>query len=317
MRADQLYVVTAISNPMLWKSRIALYQAFEQHMLASGVKLTTVECTYGDMDPEISINPQVNHVRVRASGLHKAWIKECLLNKGVQANPDAKYFAFLDADITFRSPHWPQDTLHALQHFPVIQPWTTAYDLGPNGEHVKTETSFASVVYHKGPGAIRQGPGAPKLTYDDIRYKHTGYAWAFTRQALEYCGGLYEHAVLGSADHHMALAMIGHVEWSIPNWLQGAYRAELLQWQTLMFPHVRSRLGALPGTIEHAWHGDKKNRKYVDRWQILQRNNFDPSTDLKKNTWGVIELAGNKPQLAHDIDAYFRAREEDSNTMSA
>jgi hypothetical protein len=36
---------------------------------------------------------------------------------------------------------------------------------------------------------------------------------------------------------------------------------------------------------------------------------------LKRNTYGVLELAGNKPQLRHDIDCYFRARDEDSNTL--
>jgi hypothetical protein len=29
-----------------------------------------------------------------------------------------------------------------------------------------------------------------------------------------------------------------------------------------------------------------------------------------------MELAGNKPELRRDIDAYFRQRDEDSNTLS-
>jgi hypothetical protein len=29
----------------------------------------------------------------------------------------------------------------------------------------------------------------------------------------------------------------------------------------------------------------------------------------------VLELAGNKPQLRSDIDRYFRARDEDSNSL--
>lgn len=47
----------------------------------------------------------------------------------------------------------------------------------------------------------------------------------------------------------------------------------------------------------------------------MVNNKFDPATDLIRNTWGVLELAGNKPQLQRDIDSYFRQRDEDSNTL--
>jgi hypothetical protein len=45
------------------------------------------------------------------------------------------------------------------------------------------------------------------------------------------------------------------------------------------------------------------------------RNQFEPAVDLKRNVWGVYELAGNKPQLRRDIDAYFRSRNEDANSL--
>jgi len=213
MRADLLHVVTAISNPILWASRIRLYSDFEQHMLDSGVKLTTVECTYGEHDPQIGANPHVNYVRVRASGVHKVWNKECLLNLGVAATPGAKYIATIDADVQFRSKDWARDTVHALQHYHVIQPWAYAHDLGPKGEHVNVEQSFCSLYYQKGAAGIHQGVNAKHKAY--YKYGHTGYAWAYTRQALEWPGGLIETAALGSADHHMALALIGKVQDSI------------------------------------------------------------------------------------------------------
>jgi hypothetical protein len=37
---------------------------------------------------------------------------------------------------------------------------------------------------------------------------------------------------------------------------------------------------------------------------------------LKRNSFGVLELAGNKPQLRRDMDAYFRSRNEDATTLS-
>jgi hypothetical protein len=37
--------------------------------------------------------------------------------------------------------------------------------------------------------------------------------------------------------------------------------------------------------------------------------------DLKRNSNGVIEFAGNKPDLERDLDNYLRSREEDANVF--
>lgn len=311
LKASDLTVVTAIANPVLWESRIALYRSFEQHMIDSGVNLVTVECTYGDHDPVLGDNPRVQYVRVKASGIHKIWIKENLLNIGIAAAPAAKYIATLDADIEFQSPTWATDILAALQHYHVIQPWSYCYDLGPNGEHIALHHSFADIYYKKGAFGIHQGPNA------DSKYEfgHPGYAWAWTRQALDMVGGLVETAALGAADHHMALALIGKVGDSIPGNLTEAYKTPLYRWQSEALRLINGHIGALPGTIKHYWHGSKDKRYYVSRWDILHRNQFSPYTDMKRNTYGVWELSGNKPQLSHDIDAYFRSRQEDGNSL--
>jgi hypothetical protein len=41
--------------------------------------------------------------------------------------------------------------------------------------------------------------------------------------------------------------------------------------------------------------------------------NFDPVADLKRNSYGVLEFSGNKPDLERMFDNYLRDREEDSN----
>jgi hypothetical protein len=125
---------------------------------------------------------------------------------------------------------------------------------------------------------------------------------------------LPETAALGAADHHCAMALIGRVDESIPSNIGEAYKAPLRLWQSRAIAHIAKNISYVPGTIEHFWHGPKVKRAYVDRWKILIDNHFDPTTDLKKNTYGVVELASNKPQLRHDIDRYFRSRNEDANT---
>jgi hypothetical protein len=311
MRADLLHAVTAISNPVRWQSRIRLYREFEQHMLASGVKLTTVECTFGDRPSECAGNPNVNYVHVKANAGALVWNKESLLNIGISRLPvDAKYILTADADINFRAKNWASETVHALQQYPVVQPFSDCYDLGPHGEHIDLHRSFCRLVHEDKP--IVQGPNAVNGPY---RFGHPGYAWAWTRQALEWVGGLVETAGLGAADHHMAMALIGRVDDSIPGNISQGYKTPLRQWQQRAMQHIGRNVSYVPGTIEHSFHGDKAKRAYVDRWQLLIRNGFDPGTDLKRNTFGVIELAGNKPRLRHDIDRYLRSRDEDVSSL--
>jgi hypothetical protein len=307
MRNDLLHVVTAVANPIRWESRIRLYRDFERHMLESGVHLTVVECAYGDRRFQCAGTPGVNHVGVRARTL--VWTKENLLNLGI-GRTDAGYIATIDADIRFRKPDWAAETVHALQQYDVVQPWSDCYDLGPDDEHMFAHRSFCRLWADGKP--IVQGPNAT----GSYKFGHPGYAWAYTRHALDRLGGLIETASLGSADHHMALALIGRVRDSVPGKLTDAYKAPLLQWEQRATQHIGGNIGYVPGTIEHMWHGSKTKRNYVGRWDILARNGFDPAADLKRNTWGVFELAGNKPELRRDFDGYFRSRDEDSNTLS-
>jgi hypothetical protein len=115
----------------------------------------------------------------------------------------------------------------------------------------------------------------------------------------------------------MALGLVNCVESSLPGGISAGYRRPILQWESRARQHIGRNIGYLPGTIEHRWHGAKSRRRYIERWDILTRHGFDPDTDLKRNTWGVLELACNKPALRHDIDLYFRQRDEDSNSLLA
>jgi hypothetical protein len=308
MRADLLHVIAAVANPIRWNSRIRLARDFIAHMLDSGVHVTIVECAYGDRPFDLAEVAGINHVGVRAKTL--LWNKECLLNLGMARTPAAKYLAFLDADIRFRKPDWAAETVHALQQYDVVQPWSDCYDLGPDDDHLHVHRSFCRLWADGRP--IVQGPNA----LDGYQFGHPGYAWAFTRQALDWLGGLIETASLGAADHHMALALIGRVTDSIPGTISANYKKPMLQWQARAMRHIAGNISYVPGTIEHFWHGAKERRAYVDRWSILTGNGFDPETDLKRNSFGVFELAGNKPKLRRDIDAYFRSRNEDSTTLN-
>ncbi len=146
-------------------------------------------------------------------------------------------------------------------------------------------------------------------------YPHTGYAWATTRKVIDGVGGLFDLAAMGAGDYHMALSLVGHADRSMPGSVHPAYRKHLMTWQERALEFVNFNMGYLQGTVEHSFHGAKGNRRYVDRWQIILEHDFDPDVDILRNAHGVFELRCTKPKLRHDLNVYFKQRNEDHNCI--
>jgi hypothetical protein len=137
---------------------------------------------------------------------------------------------------------------------------------------------------------------------------HPGYAWACTRRAYERMGGLYEDSILGSGDHNMSFAFIGQCGKSLNCNVSQGYKDSLAQFQKRV---VNLRLGYVPGVIRHYFHGQKKNRKYNERWQILLDNRFDPLAHITKHKGLLVPTPDCPPQLLKSIMEYFLERNED------
>lgn len=314
---EMLHVVTAVANPLLLSSRGSLARASVVDWLKEpNVHITLAEVAYGSRGYELAdlASPRVTHVPLRATTM--AWSKENLLNLAIARLPlSAHKIATFDADITFRKTGWATETLNALDLYPVIQPWSTAYDLGPQDQHIQTHTSFAS-LYHAG---LPVFAGGPKFWASDggrYQYAHTGYAWAWTRTTLDRAGGLFELGGMGSGDHHMALGLIGEHEKSLPGGISDNYRNAVGAWSNLASSEINGKVGFVQGTLEHPFHGRKDDRAYLSRWGMFLEHGFDPTTDLKYNTQRVIEFAGNKPNLERSFDRYLRNRNEDTNSLN-
>lgn len=318
MRSELLHVITCVSNPIRWASRIRLFHQFAGHMAQSGVQLTVVECALGERPFELDGGkgiPSYEHIGVRAKTL--AWNKECLINLGVaRSRIRTPYVAWIDADIEFRRRDWAVETVHALQQYRVVQPWGDALDLGPRGEPmmvkgVHVQPSFGR-VWHEQRRIEAQSTGGYGGGW---WYPHPGYAWAIRREVLDGIGGLLEVSGLGAGDHQMAMAFIGQFGHAIHSETTRAYQEAVLGWGRRAHAVVQGDLGYVPGTVEHQWHGSKAKRRYQERWSILVEHGFDPVTDLRRNLDGVVELAGNKPAMTAAFDRYFRERDEDANIV--
>lgn len=296
---DKLHVVTCVSNPCRYKARYDLYNKFEQHVLDHGAELYTVEMAFGDRPYVVTEPDNPQHIRLRSQ--HELWHKENMLNIGLSRLPMGwNYMAWMDADIIMARPDWVEETIHQLQHYQVVQMFSEAIDLSPNFNPMGRHEGFMA-AYLRG----------QLMKHNSYLHYHPGFAWAARREAIDTLGGLFDVAILGAGDRHMASALLSDVDRSYPPGLSAGYIESLRIYQDRA-SLLKRNVGYVPGTLLHYWHGKKVDRRYMDRWQILVKNQYDPEFDIKRDWQGLWQLAGNKPQFRDDLRAYFRARNEDS-----
>ena len=327
---DKFYIIAVCSNPVRYHTRARLFEEFAKHMADVGAQLIVVECAYGDRPFHLTQAGNPFHLQFRTD--QEIWHKENLINLGIQylcqLDKNWKYVGWCDADIHFQRQDIIMETVHQLQHYDIVQMFSHVVDLGPKFEPIQHQNGFVWSYFQNdfGPPV---GPGyTPKLKGENRDYYggivggakgsgfwHCGYAWAARRSALEKIS-LFDKAILGSADHHMAMGLIGQVHRSIPNWITNGYREHLMNWQEIAEQRLRRNIGYVPGLIAHHWHGNKKDRKYVDRWKILIDNQYDPNVDIARDPQGLYRLnvhcGARSIKLRDQIRAYFRSRNEDS-----
>lgn len=292
------HVIGVVSNPARYKSRPALCKSFVERMNCAGVNFHLVETAFGNRPFEITDSKNPRHYQFRTNS--EIWQKESMINLAIQRLPhDWEYVAWVDTDIAFVRPDVFTEAWHQLQHHSVIQLFSDCVDLGPNHEVVQHHKGFC-YIYHQNRRITRR--------YD---FAHPGFAWAATRGAINSLHGLIE-APLGAGDHHMALSLIGRGHLSLPGGIHPNYKKMIMSWQERAEEYVKRNIGYVPGLIYHFWHGKKKDRRYIERWDILTKNGFDPDTHLKRDWQGLLELHNSPIKLRDDIREYFRQRNEDS-----
>lgn len=316
---SKFYVISVVSNPVRYQKRWTLFKQFQEHISEVGGKLLSVEQAFGNREFQATERDNIMHLQLRTQ--NELWHKENMINIGIQylcqIDPDWKYVAWVDGDIEFQRRDIIIETVQQLQHYDWVQMFSDAIDFGPNGETLRTHKSFM-YQYHK--------LGDPKHYFDHFNcygyygahkgdFWHPGWAWAARREAIDKLP-LLDRAILGSGDHHMALGLIGMAQSSLPKKISKPYKNYIMNWQDMATFHIRRNVGYVTGSIIHFWHGKKKNRKYVERWDVLTKNKYNPYTDVIEDAQGLLRLNEHQGKrfikLRDEIRNYFRQRNEDS-----
>lgn len=323
---EPLYVVTPVFDAPRYRSRWKLYADFKKMVAESGAILYTVEVAFGDRDFVVTSPDDPHNLQLRTS--HELWLKEAAINLVVQRLPlDWKYVAWVDADCHFARYDWANETLHLLQHYPVIQMWSQLHDLTSDHELRGMIRSFGS-VWAEGGGVVGGNP--PKnykagYPYPTIGMGQSGYpgapglAWAMRREAWDQLGGLIDYCILGAGDWYMAHALTGQSH-RVVRPEQGRLGELILEWEARAAKSlwnerpILGNLGVMKTLCFHYWHGPKANRLYGTREKILATNEFNPDLDLKKDWQGLYQITNRKPQLRRDVQGYFNQRNEDALT---
>ena len=267
-------------NPAKSKRMLMNYLYTVEKLKCAKLPYYTLELVYGKEEPEIV---DAFHYRAKNALFNKEQLCRML-----ERRMPWRYskVVFLDADLVFTSPTWYADTSKKLNTHQVVQPFSSAVWLDIT--YTKSTLERSSVVYMN-----------KAKTYDHVY--HPGFAWAFKRSWFRKYG-FYEYAITGSGDTLSTAAWMG-VEFP-KGYLKPAFARSFADYRRIPKP----TMSCAPGKVYHLWHGTHKNRKYVDRHQIVD-GILDVQKIIRPNWSGVFEVTDKA--VAAKLADYFKEREDD------
>jgi hypothetical protein len=300
---DELWAITSYWNPMGYRSKVANFRIFREHL---NVPLVVVELACG---PGFELNREDAEVLLQRRGDGFLWQKERLLNLALEALPgNCRKVVWIDCDVVFERDDWAQATNLLLDRFMLLQPFSHVHRMPPDWKPGQTRPpaellrSVPFLIASGMPEAVCLGTPASRI------HCSPGYAWAAHRHLLEK-HLLYDVCIVGGADTAMARAAYGHFEDAMR--LQYLHRNHYLAWAGPFFDSVCAKVAFVDGTLWHLWHGDTRFRRYRDRNEEMRRFEFDPFTDIAIDQNGVWRWNSDKHDLHDYVRSYFSSRRED------
>jgi hypothetical protein len=320
---SHFWVITVISNPYRYERRYELYFRFARMCEDAGVNLITVEQPFGDREYMVTDPTNPRHLQVRSHEI--LWLKENMIDLGIahakRLDPKVNKVMWCDSDCrpTAMPEHWFSEVWHYLEIYQFVQCWEYLINLDRkhNAETESQESFMSSYVKNGCPNPEEFKKAKDKdveYPYGHSKFGRPGLAWAANVDALNSVGGLIDFAILGAGDWYMAHALIGSLAAISGEYKKlSPYSEKLFDWQEKCTRWIKRDVGYVPGTLLHDNHGNKINRRYPTRGKILYKNGYNPNTDIKYDSQGLLQLETwetRQIKMLDQIRAYFDQRNE-------
>jgi hypothetical protein len=318
----EAWIISCYFNPGKYSSRRRNFEIFYEQLHGSKVNYLIAECAFGIEEFELPKDDRILQFRAK----HQLWQKERLLNLLIKQLPlTCKYVFWLDADVLLNNPNWIPEAVENLQTNTICQPFSLAVrlekdDMAPNF-NVQASKVLVDYPSPNSPPQTRlwrsfaynycKNRHLAESSWFDI-HGHTGFAWGARREILEQVP-LFDKAIVGTADHIIAHAAVGQIPhpclekaFTDPRMLDRVY-----QWSRQFNQLTHNQIGFVEGELWHLWHGDLKNRQYLQRTQDFSEIDFDLDEDLIVNDDELYEFSDDRQDVQGWMNNYFESRQED------
>ena len=290
------YVITVVFNPARSRTRIKLYSNFKKQMEKFGARLITVECVY-ENSPFTLTQPNYEPYNIQVKTNSAFFQKENLINLAVSKLPhDAKYIAWIDYEVEFTNHNWLNDSIKALNMFKIAQLFDEISLFNVNGEEIGREKGFASLLGNK--------KNLDKKVFEATTIT-AGYGWAIRKEAFKELGGLIDYTLINTGEKTIAYCLAGKIDEYVPDVFCNHFKDSLKSWQKKSEQIFPQGIGFIPGMIRVVSNTFRRDKKYLDRWDILANNNFDQKIDLVKDNNGLYVLVESKQKLIEELKNLF------------
>lgn len=311
-----LWAISCYFNPARRRSRLRNYRIFRSRLT---VPLLTVELVLHGVPELTAEDADVLH-QIQGGEQHILWQKERLLNLAMERLPaDCSAVAWLDSDIVFANPLWPEQAMALLARHQLIQLFDRVVYLPQEASLAPCLEPFLLEAerYYWQPGAVSNQLAEQPVTFLKVNQRgfgsmgNPGMAWAAQRSFLKR-HGLYDRAIIGSGDMLFYAAIFDRRNKVDRQLKDGtAWRCDYDRWARALRAELCTLPSYLSGTIFHCWHGELVDRAYTQRHRAIAPFGFDPSADLKLDGNGCWCWSSDKPQLHACLRDYFDSRLED------
>jgi Sulfotransferase domain len=325
LNIDDFAVVTCFFNPSNSQRRIENFKKFLKGINTSGVRVLVVELAFGSQPFVVKNHKHI--IQLRTDDI--LWHKERLLNIGIKQllSQGYKKIAWLDGDIIFENPNWPWLISAQLETDKLCQVFSRVSIQNEAG--TPPQISRSSVKYFKAHGRYFSQPArlTKSLSLSSLLSGQSGFGWAARAEVLSKVQ-LFEHAIIGGGDKLMLAASLtqnmdnpklAHLTFSTINCQKcnhvnrsSHYTKDYIDWAKKWSAAVNFQVGYAPMNIKDMFHGNRKDRAYMGRRDILFKHNYNPTSDLFINNTGCLAWSTGKDDFHHAIKSYFLSRREDA-----